>query len=890
MNFAIDEQTLKDLNIFQRNKKNSIHGLFDSTKTRGGKNLLKHLFQHPLADTTAIEERIALFRFFCEHPMEYPFEEEMVGIVFDYIQEHAPQTQFFSGENSIKIQLKLDTTYNSNRKGVSFTIRLLRSIRDFITKIEANAQGTPYEKEVTTIKQILDDERLSWALKGRKRAGSYEKVVTRDTLFRFDSQELFQQLFSFIHWLDVYISVANIARTRGFVFARPLPKEKNQISIKGLYHPHVKNAVKNDITIKQEQHVIFLTGANMAGKSTFMKSFGLAIYLAHLGFPVAAKEMTFSIKDGLFTTINLPDQIKEGYSHFYAEVKRVKAIAQDLVQSPYSVIISDELFRGTNVKDAYDGTLAITQAYVKRKETLFMISTHIVEVGEELKKYNNDIRFIYFPTVLEGGAPMYSYKLQEGITKDRFGMYIVNNEQIVDTITGKKKIDTISEAGIAGQFFTDPQTIKDLALYHPLYKNSILTLYNKTQTEGGAQYLRILFLNPRANRDEIENRSKLFKYFTTLNTHFPIDNYLMKTVETYWNLTITRYTYFSFFRILWWRILKFFTISAKFNFVKNGILSTIKVMNNLQDYLTIFEDSEIYQKQRTEFQQILNHKKIRCWYKSRNKEKLSLFKLAKFDYRFRCRATKELQHLCQLLYELDACISIAKVAKEKQLVWAEPCKTENYLHIEELYHPALEDPVTNSIHLDEKQNLFFLTGANMAGKSTFMKSIGIAIYLAHAGFPIPAKKMEFSILDGMYTSINLSDNISLGYSHFFTEVSRVKTIAEELNRDKKLIIIMDELFKGTNVKDAYDATSAITNAFAGVKKSLFLVSTHIIETADELQKKHTDIQFRYFPVFIKDNKPVYSYALTDGITSDRFGMMIINNEKLIETIEKGDQI
>jgi len=62
----------------------------------------------------------------------------------------------------------------------------------------------------------------------------------------------------------------------------------------------------------------------MAGKSTFMKSFGIAVYLSHMGFPIAAKNMTISLQDGIYTSINVPDDLNAGYSHFYAEVLRVK--------------------------------------------------------------------------------------------------------------------------------------------------------------------------------------------------------------------------------------------------------------------------------------------------------------------------------------------------------------------------------------------------------------------------------------------------------------------------------------------------------------------------------------------------------------------------------------
>ena len=105
-----------------------------------------------------------------------------------------------------------------------------------------------------------------------------------------------------------------------------------------------------------------------------------------------------------------------------------------------------------------------------------------------------------------------------------------------------------------------------------------------------------------------------------------------------------------------------------------------------------------------------------------------------------------------------------------------------------------------------EKNVVFLTGADMASKSTFIKSIGIALYLAHMGFPVAAVKMEFSVRDGNYTTINVPDDLSSGNSHFYAEVLRVKKIAKELGDDKNLFIIFDELFSGTNVKDAYEIT------------------------------------------------------------------------------------
>ena len=200
-------------------------------------------------------------------------------------------------------------------------------------------------------------------------------------------------------------------------------------------------------------------------------------------------------------------------------------------------------------------------------------------------------------------------------------------------------------------------------------------------------------------------------------------------------------------------------------------------------------------------------------------------------------------------------------------------------------HPALKNAVGNSMAFEKESNVVFLTGANMAGKSTLMKTLGVSLYLAHMGFPVAAEQMEFSIKDGIYSSINVADNLNMGYSHFYAEVLRVKTVAQEVSSGKDLMVIFDELFKGTNVKDAYDATLAVTAAFSIYRNCFFVISTHIIEVGDALQKDHSNVKFYYMPTVMKGPKPTYPYKLTQGITTDRQGIIIIENEGILEILK-----
>jgi DNA mismatch repair ATPase MutS len=165
-----------------------------------------------------------------------------------------------------------------------------------------------------------------------------------------------------------------------------------------------------------------------------------------------------------------------------------------------------------------------------------------------------------------------------------------------------------------------------------------------------------------------------------------------------------------------------------------------------------------------------------------------------------------------------------------------------------------------------------------------MKTLGVSFYLAHMGFPVGADSMTFSVMEGIFTSINVPDDISIGWSHFYAEVMRVKLVAKEVSDGKKLFVLFDELFKGTNVKDAYDATLAVTQRLCRYKSCAFVISTHIIEVGEALMDT-SNIQFYFMPTIMKETVPHYTYSLTSGITKDRQGMIIIENEKILDMLK-----
>lgn len=425
MVFHTDEQTITDLGIFGKRNGSGIYDLYNRTHTRGGEAILKEMFLAPLSDKDAISRRSSIIENFARLKRAFPFNSALFDMTEKYIKdpdEQAKEARRQDILNDKEIQ-----------QGVSSVIALIIQTRAFIAAPEVKDIAA-YAGERNEISLLVNDPALEPVLREKTNARlPFAAIAAYDNLFRVRERAKIAQLLRHIYYLDVYLCVANIAVERQFIF--PVATEKGQCMLKleGVYHPSLQHPVGNTIWMSPDEHVIFLTGANMAGKSTFLRSVSTAVYVAHIGFPVAAASMEFSVMDGMYTTINLPDNLGIGASHFYAEVLRVKKVAAELGRGKSLFVVFDELFRGTNVKDAHEATVAITSAFARKKTSMFIISSHIVEAGDDLKQQHT-IGFLYLPTRMNGNMPEYTYTLERGITDDRHGMIIIRNEGILDTL------------------------------------------------------------------------------------------------------------------------------------------------------------------------------------------------------------------------------------------------------------------------------------------------------------------------------------------------------------------------------------------------------------------------------------------------------------------------
>jgi DNA mismatch repair ATPase MutS len=441
--FIVDAQTLTDLELFSRDSSKSILRLFAETRTRGGARLMENMFQTPLNDADRINTRSNIIAYFSAHQIEFHIDADLMDNAEQYLNERDERTRFVTDSQSLKERVAslvvTDTTVKTISKGITAVITLLHSLRDFLNEKKVNGCLAFTNERTDMLRQLSLPAFATIFNRPAKSKVSNEQMAESDRLLRFTHFKEVSELLSFIYLLDVYVSVGKVAKEKSFTYAEAISSKNCQISVSGFYHPLLKNAVDNDLKITPEHNVVFLTGANMAGKSTLMKSLSITLYLAHMGFPVPAREVVFSVLDGIFTTINLPDNLGMGMSHFYAEVLRLKKVAKELSTSKKLLVIFDELFRGTNVKDAYEGTIAVTRAFAKIPASAFIISTHITEAGDVLRKESPTVAFDYLPTRMNNNSPVYTYKLETGITDDRHGMIIIGNEKIIELLNEGRK-------------------------------------------------------------------------------------------------------------------------------------------------------------------------------------------------------------------------------------------------------------------------------------------------------------------------------------------------------------------------------------------------------------------------------------------------------------------
>jgi DNA mismatch repair protein MutS len=231
----------------------------------------------------------------------------------------------------------------------------------------------------------------------------------------------------------------------------------------------------------------------------------------------------------------------------------------------------------------------------------------------------------------------------------------------------------------------------------------------------------------------------------------------------------------------------------------------------------------------------------------------------------------------------EACLSLTKGILKHQFQF--PTFIEEGLSIKGFYHPLIHNPVLNDIRVTAAVTL--ITGPNMSGKSTLLKSIGLCVTLAHLGLAVPAEKCELAWFDVISIAINLNDDILNGYSHFMTEVMNLKNVLLQARETRRCFAVFDELFRGTNPEDALAISNRTIRGLTQFGESCFFISTHLHQLK-ESTLANPNVHSHYIECQLARNKPVFTYHLREGWSDLRIGQIIFEQEGLNDLLSRSE--
>ncbi len=433
----------------------------------------------------------------------------------------------------------------------------------------------------------------------------------------------------------------------------------------------------------------------------------------------------------------------------------------------------------------------------------------------------------------------------------------------------------------------DQYTYLDLSIFHPEEEYSVFHRLNFTRTFGGKDYLMRAFRQPFDSLEKIRETQRIIQLIMERLDRWPsgITNGTILVIDRFYDYQldplpeganiISAYLY---------RILH----SPDYSLVNFSVGHFADFVRTMKELIAMFDEVNIPKKMQQLLERarkLLNAEILTEISKRPKEQAYDVAETIYYGYYFHIIFKPASEVLLEIFSQFEAWYSMAVAMKTFGLKFPEFVDSEDpCFEADGLYHLLLKEPVPYDVRMDMNSNFIFLTGANMAGKSTFIKSVGLNIFLAHIGLGVPARSMKLSLFDGILTNINVTDNLAKGESFFYNEVQRIKNTVVRINDGHKWLVLIDELFKGTNIQDAMKCSTVVIRGLINIRHALFVLSTHLYEIGEDL-RSYPNISFKYFETLTRDNDLVFSYQLKDGISNDRIGYLILQREGVVEILE-----
>jgi DNA mismatch repair protein MutS len=433
----IDRQTFRDLEIFEADGP-SLYDLVNRARTTGGSKVLRTRMTRPWSRPEKILSVQESLRCILKHrtafnllpgegvlsAMEQYLHSGIALVETNYRIEHLVE--------SLEIRFGDRKNYTILLRGVHRTAAILRSLQRFAYREELLHAPGELGPLMSELRNLLEHPAFM-VLPGEGEVGmSCWRVMRLDRMLRLDERPAVDRLLRIVFEIDALVSMADTTDQCGFVIPE-LVDGPIEIVADGVFHPFLTNPVPNPLRLGPDSRLLFVTGPNMAGKTTYLRACGMAIYLAHLGMGVPARGFRFSPSDTLFTAISLTDNVREGVSFFRAEALRVKTIAQSVAEGRAVVALFDEPFMGTNVKDALDASRAVLSRLASKEGSVFIVSSHLIELRDPLSS-TVSVECCRFEANDQSGRLEFDYVLRPGVSSQRLGLRVLQEEGVFDLL------------------------------------------------------------------------------------------------------------------------------------------------------------------------------------------------------------------------------------------------------------------------------------------------------------------------------------------------------------------------------------------------------------------------------------------------------------------------
>ncbi len=435
----IDEQTIRDLEIFEATGgAASLFDLLNRCRTAGGADALRARFRRPLSRAGEIQAVQDSLRHIGAHRPAFDHlpESAQLTALEVYLHSNLPVLTRTTGLDALVEALTFRfgdrKVFRQTLSGVARTALTLRTLDRFAARPELRDPPGELAGRVAELRALLARPAIVAVAQEERIEASWWLALRLDRQLRREERPTIERLMRLCFDLDALVSMADATAEHDYVLPE-VHEGPTEVRGDAVYHPFLVRPVANPLDVAQPRRLLFVTGPNMAGKTTYLKACGTAVYLAHLGMGVPAQAFRFSPCDALFSAITLADNVREGVSFFRAEALRVKRLAQMLAEGERVFGMLDEPFKGTNVKDAVDASRAVFAALAEADDSVFLVSSHLTEVAESLEPVPS-VECARFEAQEDEGRLQYDFRLRPGISKQRLGVRVLEEEGVFELL------------------------------------------------------------------------------------------------------------------------------------------------------------------------------------------------------------------------------------------------------------------------------------------------------------------------------------------------------------------------------------------------------------------------------------------------------------------------